>query len=182
MVAAGAGGVVVFLPQFIILFFFILMLEESGYAEIGMDHFAFKSDSLYKATLNKTLHRNFMGYTTTSTKMLVGLGVSSIGDSWNGFAQNVKVFEEYVRLVNEGQLPVFRGHFLTEEDLIIRQHILNIMCRFQTSWKNENEQHASFYEGLERMEEMVKDGLLVIEPFELYVTEKGRPFVRNIRQ
>ena len=30
-VIAGAGGVVVFLPQIIILFFFILMLEESGY-------------------------------------------------------------------------------------------------------------------------------------------------------
>ncbi|MHB8915331.1 MAG: ferrous iron transporter B [Thiobacillus sp.] len=30
-VIAGAGGVVVFLPQIVILFFFILMLEESGY-------------------------------------------------------------------------------------------------------------------------------------------------------
>ena len=156
------------------------MLEESGYIEIGMDHFALKSDTLFKATELKTLHRNFMGYTTTTTKLLVGLGVSSIGDSWNAFAQNVKVFEDYVRIVNDGQLPVFRGHFLSEEDLILRQHILNIMCRFNTSWKKENEQHASLYEGLERLDEMVKDGLLVIEPFELYVTEKGRPFVRNI--
>ncbi len=156
------------------------MLEESGYFEIGMDHFALKNDSLFKATENKSLHRNFMGYTTTSTKLLIGLGVSSIGDSWNAFAQNVKVFEEYVKIVNDKQLPIFKGHLLTEEDLILRQHILNIMCRFETSWKNENEQHASLYEGLERLEEMVKDGLLVIEPFKLRVTEKGRPFVRNI--
>lgn len=156
------------------------MLEESGYVEIGMDHFALKNDSLYKAAENKSLHRNFMGYTTASTKLLIGLGVSAIGDSWNGFGQNVKVVEDYVRIVNERCLPVFRGHFLSEEDLIIRHHILNIMCRFETSWKNENEQHASLYEGLERMEEMVKDELLVIEPFELRITEKGKPFVRNI--
>ena len=156
------------------------MLEESGYLEIGMDHFALKNDSLFKATELKTLHRNFMGYTTTTTKLQIGLGVSSIGDSWNAFAQNLKVFEDYVRIVNEGHLPVFRGHFLSQEDLILRQHILNIMCRFETSWKNENEQHVSLYEGLERLHEMVKDGLLVIEPFVLHVTDKGKPFVRNI--
>jgi oxygen-independent coproporphyrinogen-3 oxidase len=156
------------------------MLEEAGYVEIGMDHFALKTDSLFRAVQDKTLHRNFMGYTTTTTKLLVGLGVSAIGDSWNGFAQNVKVFEDYVKIVNEGSLPVFRGHFLSEEDLILRQHILNIMCRFETSWHQEKEQHASLYEGLERLQEMVKDGLLTIEPFQLQVTEKGRSFVRNI--
>jgi oxygen-independent coproporphyrinogen-3 oxidase len=121
-----------------------------------------------------------MGYTTTSTKLLIGIGVSAIGDSWNAFAQNVKVFEEYVKLVNDGQLPVFRGHFLSEEDLVLRQHVLNIMCRFETSWQHENEQHASLYDGIERLQEMVKDGLLVLEPYQLKVTEKGRPFVRNI--
>lgn len=156
------------------------MLEESGYIEIGMDHFALRNDSLFTASQNQTLHRNFMGYTTTSTKLLIGLGVSAIGDSWNAFAQNVKVFEEYVKIVNDGQLPVFRGHFLSEEDLILRQHILNIMCRFETSWQHENEQHALLYEGIERLGEMVKDGLLVIEPYNLRVTEKGKPFVRNI--
>jgi len=156
------------------------MLEESGYVEIGMDHFALQSDSLYQASRNGSLHRNFMGYTTTSTKLQIGLGVSSIGDSWNAFAQNVKVFEEYVKIVNDGNLPVFKGHFLSHEDLILRRHILNIMCRFETSWKEESEQHASLYDGLERLKEMVKDDLLTIEPFELRITEKGRPFVRNI--
>ena len=156
------------------------MLEEAGYIEIGMDHFALKKDSLFRASQNKTLHRNFMGYTTAATKLLIGLGVSSIGDSWTAFAQNVKVFEEYVKIVNEGNFPVFKGHILSEEDLVLRRHILNIMCRFETSWKVETEQHESFYEGLERLDEMVKDGLLVIEPFALYVTEKGKPFVRNI--
>jgi oxygen-independent coproporphyrinogen-3 oxidase len=156
------------------------MLEEAGYMEIGMDHFALKNDSLYKALGNHALHRNFMGYTTTSTKLLIGLGVSAIGDSWNAFAQNVKVFEEYVRIVNEKELPVFRGHFLSKEDLILRQHILNIMCRFETSWEHAREQDSALHEGLERLEEMEKDGLLELKPFSLQVTEKGKPFVRNI--
>lgn len=157
-----------------------LMLEESGYKEIGMDHFSLPSDSLYKAFVAKKLHRNFMGYTTTDTHLLIGLGVSSIGDSWTGFAQNVKVFEEYVKMVNEGKLPIVRGHILSEEDLVIRRHILNLMCHFETSWENPEDQTEVLYEGLERLEEMVKDGLIVKYPFRMEVTEAGRAFVRNI--
>lgn len=157
-----------------------LLLEEAGYLEIGMDHFSLPSDSLFKAFSAKKLHRNFMGYTTTNTRLLIGLGVSSIGDSWTGFAQNVKVFEEYVVMVNEGLLPVVRGHVLSEEDLVIRKHILNLMCHFETSWENHAEQCEAFYTGLERLDEMVKDGLVVLHPFRLEVTELGRAFVRNI--
>jgi len=156
------------------------MLEEAGYVEIGMDHFALTSDSLYKATQTKTLHRNFMGYTTASTKLLIGLGVSSIGDSWNAFAQNIKVVEDYTAAVNSGELPVFKGHILNEEDLILRQHILNIICRFETSWSQQDKLHPSLAEGLERMEEMVNDGLVEIHDDHLNVTEKGKQFVRNI--
>src|SRR6185436_776339 len=156
------------------------MLEDAGYSEIGMDHFALKSDSLYSSMQNGTLHRNFMGYTTTSTKLLIGLGVSAIGDSWNAFAQNVKVFEEYVRLVGEGTLPVFRGHLLNIEDIVIRQHILNLMCRFETTWNNESEQCEALHEGLDRLDEMIGDGLVELNPFHLRITERGKPFVRNV--
>lgn len=121
-----------------------------------------------------------MGYTTTDTQLLVGLGVSSIGDSWTGFAQNVKVFEEYVKMVNENKLPIVRGHILTDEDLIIRRHILNLMCHFETSWEEKSMQCEAFYEGLERLQEMVKDDLLLISPYRMEVTDKGRAFVRNI--
>lgn len=80
------------------------MLAGAGYVEIGMDHFALKSDSLYKAVENKKLHRNFMGYTSSKTKVMIGLGVSAISDSWTGFAQNVKTIEEYQRSKPETQL------------------------------------------------------------------------------
>ena len=71
-----------------------------------------------------------MGYTAGTTKLMVGLGMSSISDSWYSFAQNVKTVEEYQELVNKGEFPLLRGHLLTKEDLVIREHILNIMCHF----------------------------------------------------
>ena len=110
------------------------LLTEVGYHEIGMDHFALPSDSLYKSLQKKSLHRNFMGYTASKTQTMIGLGVSSIGDSWYGFGQNVKVIEEYYDLLEKNELPVYRGHILNTEDLIIRKHVLNLMCNFKTSW------------------------------------------------
>lgn len=156
------------------------MLEEAGYIEIGMDHFALKSDSLYKAVEDKELHRNFMGYTESKTQLMIGLGVSAIGDSWYSFGQNAKNVEEYQNLVEQGVLPVYRGHMLNEEDLIIRKHILNMMCRLETSWENTSLQFPELPEVLSNLKEMEADGLLEIGAKELHITEKGRPFVRNI--
>lgn len=155
-------------------------LEKDGYVEIGMDHFALPEDELYTAVQNKSLHRNFMGYTTTSTKLMIGLGVSSISDSWGAFAQNEKQIRDYQKRVEAGELPVFRGHMLDEEDLVIRQHILNLMCRFETTWLDESMQTESWYTGLEMLDEMQADGLIEIEPYKLTVTEAGKPFIRNI--
>ncbi len=156
------------------------LLSEVGYVEIGMDHFALQNDSLYKSMKDETLHRNFMGYTASKTQMMIGLGVSSISDSWYGFAQNVKGVEEYEHLINEGIIPVYRGHILTREDEIIRKHILNLMCHFETSWDLEAYHFSELPEVLIRLKEMEKDELLEISNSQIRVTEKGRPFVRNI--
>ena len=156
------------------------LLEDAGYVEIGMDHFALKNDSLYKAMENDHLHRNFMGYTSSSTHLMIGLGVSSISDSWLGFAQNVKGIEEYEHLVSTGFIPIYRGHILDREDEIIRKHILNLMCHFKTSWHEENEVLEATDEVLGRLQEMKADGLIKISAGELEVTDEGRPFIRNI--
>ncbi len=156
------------------------LFDELGYVEVGMDHFALKTDSMYKAMENKTLHRNFMGYTSGKTHLMIGLGMSSISDSWYSFAQNSKSVEEYQEIVNNGEIPIFRGHLLTDEDLVIRQHILNIMCHFETSWEKEEEQVPAFIDGLSKLGEMIEDGIVVVEKNRLYVPEKGRLFVRNI--
>ncbi len=151
-----------------------------GYVEIGMDHFALKTDNLYIATEEKTLHRNFMGYTANKTQLMVGLGMSAISDSWYGFAQNVKTVKEYQKLVNNGEIPVFKGHILNEEDLIIRNHILNIMCSFSTSWDGKEHSFNEISETINLLKEMELDNLLTIEKGCLIVKKEAKPFVRNI--
>jgi len=154
--------------------------QKAGYIEIGMDHFALKDDPLHEAEIKGALHRNFMGYTTSDTQLLIGLGASAISDAWYGFIQNEKKVEDYYKKIEAGVFPFFKGHELTAEDLIIRKHILNIMCRMTTSWRKDEEQCEAFYEGLDRLQEMEADDLVIIDHYCLTVSPKGRPFVRNV--
>lgn len=156
------------------------MLLEMGYVEIGMDHFTLPTDEMYLVFKSKTLHRNFMGYTASKTELMIGLGVSSISDSWNSFAQNEKSLETYYQKINGNNLPVFRGHHLTSEDVVIRQHILNLMCHFETNWEDESTYFTEIYDVLDSLYEMQLDGLLYIENKKLIVTDLGKAFVRNI--
>ncbi|MGI0105199.1 oxygen-independent coproporphyrinogen III oxidase [Salinimicrobium sp. WS361] len=156
------------------------LLAEAGYVEVGMDHFALKTDTLYKAMESNKLHRNFMGYTSSKTKVMIGLGVSAISDSWTGFAQNVKTIEEYYEILEKGDLPLYRGHILTAEDEKMRQHILNLMCNLETSWKDDAMKFPELPEVLISLKEMEADGLLEFGDEKLIIKETGRPFVRNI--
>lgn len=156
------------------------MLAANGYREIGMDHFALESDAMYEAFNAGQLHRNFMGYSASKTKVMIGLGVSAIGDTWDSFAQNEKKLEDYYELIDQRRLPVIRGHLLTGEDLVIRQHILNLMCRFETSWQHESQRFPQLPEILESLAEIRSDKLVEFTPDGMIVTEKGKPFVRNI--
>ena len=155
-------------------------LFENEYYEIGMDHFALKNDSLYIAFESGNLHRNFMGYSSSKTQLIIGLGVSSISDSWYSFAQNTKSLEEYYELLDSNKLPVYRGHLLNSEDLIIRKHILNMMCKFETSWANSEDYFDEIQCVLEDLEEMKNDGLIKFGTNELTITEAGKPFIRNV--
>ena len=155
-------------------------LDACGYVEIGMDHFALKTDSLYLATETKKLHRNFMGYTASKTQIMVGLGVSAISDSWYGFAQNEKKIEDYYKRLDANEIPVFRGHILNAEDLIIRRHILNLMCHFETSWNLNTNYFKELPDVLIQLKELEKDGLIQINTNAITVTENGRPYVRNV--
>jgi oxygen-independent coproporphyrinogen III oxidase len=155
-------------------------LSQNNYHEIGMDHFALETDSMYDSFQKGNLHRNFMGYTSSKTQLMIGLGVSSISDSWYSFAQNEKTIEDYYKKLDANELPVFRGHILTDEDLIIRKHILNLMCQFETSWKNDSDFFPELPEIINQLHEMENDGLVNISSQSIQVTEKGKPFVRNI--
>lgn len=156
------------------------LLAEVGYTEIGMDHFALPTDSLYQSMEEGRLHRNFMGYTASKTQAMIGLGVSAISDSLYGFSQNEKSLEAYYHLLKEGILPVQRGHILSEEDLLIRTHILNLMCRFETSWDQKGLYFNDLPEVIHRLKEMENDGLITIGNYSIEVTHRGQPFVRNV--
>ncbi len=155
------------------------LLEDLGYKEVGMDHFALEHDDLYQSMVSGDIHRNFMGYSSSKTQLMIGLGMSAISDSWYAFAQNEKTVEDYQKRVEEGKIPVFRGHILNDEDLKIRQHILNLMCRLETSW----DLQTSFPEienALQALKEMEIDGLVEISNNSIKITEKGRAFTRNV--
>ncbi|WP_333600792.1 oxygen-independent coproporphyrinogen III oxidase [Flavobacterium sp.] len=156
------------------------LLAQKGYYEIGMDHFATANDTMYNAFKDGTLHRNFMGYTASKTQLMIGLGVSSISDSWYAFAQNEKELEAYYARLSQNELPILRGHVLSAEDLIIRKHILNLMCQFCTAWDSKESYFQELLEVLQQLTEMENDGLVIIDDKSLLVTEKGKPFVRNI--
>lgn len=155
-------------------------LEEGGYVEVGMDHFALPHDELFRAMNNGTLNRNFMGYTTSTSKILIGLGVSSISDSGGAFAQNIKDIDHYKKCVDEGVLPLEKGHLLNSEDLFVREQITNIMCRFETTWPEGCWSVDERIQIFDKLEGLAEDGLIVYDIGGLRVTEKGRPFIRNI--
>jgi oxygen-independent coproporphyrinogen III oxidase len=157
-----------------------ILFEKAGYEEIGMDHFALPGDSLSLAARHGKLHRNFMGYTDFPTHLLIGLGVSAISDAWLAFVQNEKTVEGYMERVARNEWPFFRGHVLSDEDLLIRTMILDLMCRFETRWEEDEELHESVYEALERLAPMEDDGLVERLANGVRIPLKGRPFVRNV--
>lgn len=152
------------------------ILLNGGYKEIGMDHFALETDTLYKALQEKKLHRNFMGYTHHRTNVLLGLGVSSISETPDCFHQNEKKYPIYQRSIEQGLIPTLRGHKLSEQDKVRREQILKLMTTWQTELddKNHEEQVKLF------LDELIKDGLAEVKDQKIYVTEKGQPFLRNI--
>ncbi|MDT0552347.1 oxygen-independent coproporphyrinogen III oxidase [Urechidicola vernalis] len=152
---------------------------DNGYVEIGMDHFALPTDSLSLAMESNKLHRNFMGYTAGKTQLMIGLGMSSISDSWYAFAQNEKHVEDYQERVNKGEIPIFRGHLLTDIDLTIRKHILDLMCNLETTFNDELSKEVKI-EIINQLAEIKKDGFLIFEGNKLKVKEEGRMFVRNV--
>jgi oxygen-independent coproporphyrinogen-3 oxidase len=156
------------------------LLEAEGYADVGLDHFALPGDGLHQAAQNGTMHRNFMGYTELYTPLSIGLGASAIGDLGSAFMQNEKNVAAYQESVLNGQLPLLRGHYLSPEDRCLRQHILNLMCRYRTDWQDPAHQTPALEDALDRLGDLERDGLLRRSPNAVEVTPIGKAFLRNI--
>jgi oxygen-independent coproporphyrinogen-3 oxidase len=156
-------------------------LLKAGYRAIGFDHFALPSDSLYTAYETKRMHRNFMGFTDLRTACSLGLGVSAISDIEVAFAQNAKSVEAWFERLRAGQLPISKGHILTEQERIIRRHILNLTCKHRTSWAfGKPEEQAYMRSCLRNLEGAISDQMVEKGVDWVKLTERGKLFVRNV--
>ena len=151
----------------------------NGYYDIGMDHFALPEDDLYKAMKQKKLHRNFMGYTTQAGGLLIGLGVSSISDAGIAYAQNKKSLHEYYQCINNKQLAVQKGYFLTSEDSDFKQYILDLICTGQTVFEERNLPALQEFT-IPELQKLEDDKLVEIFENSVFVTKSGKNFIRNI--
>ncbi|TGL54135.1 oxygen-independent coproporphyrinogen III oxidase [Leptospira kemamanensis] len=151
------------------------ILEKEGYREIGMDHFALPHDKLWKAFHSKQLHRNFMGYSDSKTDVMLGLGSSAISETPNLFFQNIKLEMKYRKSLVDGNLPIFRGHKLTNTDQLRKQLILDLMTSWQVVVPNDLQNHVKGF-----LQEMESDKLVTWKEGTLIVTELGKPYLRIV--
>ncbi len=163
----------------------IATLTDAGYDWIGMDHFARKDDEMAVAVREKRLHRNFMGYTTQSSPHMIALGMSGIGDLAGHFVQNDAKLGNYQKMLDEGHLPVVRGHHLSQDDKLRRKVIVHMMCNLELPYNlTEQEFGASvdllLGEELERLRPFEEEGFLEFGPDRIEVTTLGRFFIRNL--
>ncbi|ORX70417.1 oxygen-independent coproporphyrinogen III oxidase HemN [Basidiobolus meristosporus CBS 931.73] len=169
------------------------LFADMGYRDVGMDHFALPTDQLFIGKQNGTLHRNFMGYVAKKTQLLVGLGMSAISDAKYGYAQNEKNVKDYTKRVENGELPLIKGHEMTREDLIIKKAILDVACQGKVVITKELAQLLpdEFYVELKEMKEegivefsgspVTRDDKVLLEG-ELVVLSDylGTIFLRNV--
>jgi oxygen-independent coproporphyrinogen III oxidase len=158
---------------------------DAGYLYIGMDHFALPGDELAIAQKNRTLHRNFQGYTTKAGADLYGMGVSAISSIGEAYAQNRKEVPAYQEAIATRGIATARGYRLSHDDVLRRAVISRLLCHTLIP-KQEIEQQFSisfdeyFAPELERLAESRDEGLVTLEANQIRVTSLGRIFIRNV--
>ena len=162
----------------------LLKFLEAGYLYVGMDHFAKPGDELAVSQQNRTLHRNFQGYTTKAGADLYGMGITAISGIQNAYAQNQRDIPTWEKAVNERGIATMRGYHLSEDDRLRRTVISRLLCH-TIVLKEEISQEFGidfdryFAEELTRLEPFREDGLIVLDPNEIRTTPLGRIFIRN---
>ncbi len=160
-------------------------LTEAGYIFIGMDHFAKPNDELSIALKEKKLYRNFQGYSTNAGTDLYALGITSISQFGNIYAQNFKTEKEYFSALDDGIFPIAKGYAMSEDDKIRKEVIMKIMCDFELDFaKIENKFGINFDEyfkfGLSNLTELIEDKLIKLANRKITVSEMGRLLIRNV--
>ena len=161
------------------------VLGAAGYRYIGMDHFARPDDELALAQAAGRLHRNFQGYSTQPDCDLVAFGVSAIGKIGNVYVQNVRALEPYYERLAQGTLPTLRGYRLDADDLLRRDVISRLMCRFKLDFRDVETRYGIcfaeyFAVELSALESLADDGIVAVDRDGIRVTPLGRFLVRVV--
>ncbi|MEA2049256.1 MAG: oxygen-independent coproporphyrinogen III oxidase [Campylobacterota bacterium] len=156
-----------------------------GYKMVGMDHFAKPEDELFKAIEKGELHRNFQGYTTKGGADLIGIGVTSIGDGVDYYVQNFKDLKTYEEAIDAGNLPVFKGYSLNDDDILRQYIIMELMSNFSLDIKRTQERFninfkEYFDDALKSLDEFVEAQLVTITDDKINVNQTGSMLIRNI--
>lgn len=163
----------------------IELLTSHGYEYIGMDHFAKPTDELAVAQKNKTLYRNFQGYSTKSGADLYGFGMSSISHFHDMYAQNEKNLQGYYNALDEGKLATHVGYRMTADDHVRKHVILRLMCDLEldkrTVEKLFNIRFDEYFRAsLDQLEQFAEDGLVELRDDTITISRAGRLVLRNI--
>ena len=163
----------------------LLKFLEAGYLYIGMDHFAKENDELAVSQRNRTLHRNFQGYTTKAGADLYGMGITAISGVQNTYAQNYRDIPSWEKAVEEHGLATMRGYRLSEDDVIRREIISRLLCHTVIVKDEIGKQFGIdfdeyFAPELERLKMPQEDGLVVMNDKEIRTAWLGRIFIRNL--
>jgi len=157
----------------------------NGYKMVGMDHFAKPEDELFKAIEKGELHRNFQGYTTKGGADLIGIGLTSIGNGVDYYAQNFKDLESWEKALDNGDLPVFKGYRLSDDDQLRQFVIMELMSNFSLNISRvEKEFGINFKEyfddALKALEEFEQAELITVGDEKIEVSQTGTMLIRNI--
>jgi oxygen-independent coproporphyrinogen III oxidase len=163
----------------------IEFFTNNGYKMVGMDHFAKPDDELFLAIQKGELHRNFQGYTTKGGADLIGIGLTSIGDGVDYYAQNFKELDVYENAIDSGRLPVFKGYQLSQDDIIRQFVIMEMMSNFSLNIKRVEEQFGIvfkeyFKDDLPQLQEFIEAELVSVSDDKIEVSQTGTMLIRNI--
>ena len=161
------------------------LTENEQYIYIGMDHFARAKDELVLAQRNKTLQRNFQGYSTRGNADIYSFGMSAISQMPDAYWQNEKELLKYYAALDSGKVPLTRGYVVTDEDKVRRDTIMRVMCDLGLDYAAMSQRlglnfAAHFEREIESLATFETDGLVRRSATGLEVTETGRLFIRNI--
>ncbi|OAF08443.1 coproporphyrinogen III oxidase [Bradyrhizobium centrolobii] len=159
-------------------------LKEAGYVQIGLDHFAKADDSMAVALRERTLRRNFQGYTTDTSEVLLGFGASAIGHLPQGYVQNEVPIGAYSQSIAAGRLATAKGYGLTDDDRLRADIIERIMCEFSADLGAICARHGAAAEAMlnsaPRLKSLVSDGVVRLDGDRLAVAKDARFLVRSV--